>query len=164
MTARQASQQLAGSIERPLGAVVTASDAVVVIDAALDVVGDYPELENSSASIPTRSRQTRGTLVSVARELRRRTTSSAFRSRPARSPTAEQLDAVDAALQDGGRVPGEMSAGRDSSTRRPGQRREAERGRVGLAHCRRHHLAGTWVGWPDLPRPLRWRKLRRLPA
>lgn len=99
LTARQASQQLAGSVERALGAIVAASDAVVVIDAALDVVSEYPELERIFGVHPDQIRDTRGTLGSVAAELRQARSVLGVPVDHGPVPTPEQLDAVDQALR-----------------------------------------------------------------
>jgi hypothetical protein len=102
MSARQASVKLAGSVDRALGAVVAASDAVTVADAALHVLSekDYPELVELFGVHPEQVKQTRGKLNSVSDELRQ---AKGVLGGPSGSDvpllTAEQLDAVDEALR-----------------------------------------------------------------
>lgn len=99
MAARQASINLTGSIERALGAVVTASDAVVVADAALDIVNEYPELEKLFGVNPEQVRQTKSALGSVSGELRQAQSILGVPVTPdGNLPTAEQLAQVDDAL------------------------------------------------------------------
>ena len=100
MTARQASIDLAGSLERALGAVVTASDTVIVAETALDMVSADPRLSQAFGVDPDQIHQTRTALTSVAGELRQ---AKSILGVPVRAdselPSAEQLDAVDRALQ-----------------------------------------------------------------
>lgn len=164
MTARQASLQLAGSIERALGAVVTASDAVVVIDAALDVVSDYPELEKLFGVHPDQVRQTRGTLVSVAGELRKAKSILGIPIESGPIPTPEQLDAVDAAIRMAEGFRGEMSRVVQLARRRVNDAKRtadvwAWRTAVGTTAVSALGLVGQLF----LAR-FCWRKLRRLPA
>ncbi|WP_439631852.1 hypothetical protein [Gemmata sp.] len=100
MTARQASIDLAGSLERALGAVVTASDTVIVAETALDMVSADPRLSQAFGVNTDQIHQTRTALTSVAGELRQ---AKSILGVPVRTdselPSAEQLDAVDRALQ-----------------------------------------------------------------
>jgi hypothetical protein len=96
---RQASIKLAGSLERALGGVVTASDSVVVAQAALDIVTANPQLEKVFGVDEEKVTQTRSTLESVAGELRQaRSILGVPVSADGEPPTPEQLDAVDRAL------------------------------------------------------------------
>jgi PAS domain-containing protein len=70
LTARQASQQLVGSVQRAQGAVEAASEAIVIADAVLDVVNDFPELKKLFGVDQTHVERTRYALSSVAEELR----------------------------------------------------------------------------------------------
>lgn len=100
MTARQASIDLAGSLERALGAVLTASDTVVVAETALDMVSADPRLSQAFGVRPDQLDQTRTALTSVAGELRKAKTILGVPVSPTGElPSAEQLDAVDRALQ-----------------------------------------------------------------
>jgi hypothetical protein len=92
--ARSASQRLAGSVDQAHGAVVTASDAVVVAKAALEVF-DQPESSELNRLLGFQSSQvdaTRTTLGNAARELEKAKTVLGG------EPTPEQLNAVDNAL------------------------------------------------------------------
>ncbi|MBA4189744.1 MAG: hypothetical protein C0467_17295 [Planctomycetaceae bacterium] len=100
MAARQASINLTGSLERTLGAVVTASDTVVVAEAALDIVTANPQLEKVFGINPDQIQQTRVTLGAVAGELRQAQSILGIPISPnGELPTAEQLEAVDTALR-----------------------------------------------------------------
>jgi hydrogenase maturation protease len=70
MTARKASQDLAGSVERAHGAMVTASDAVVVADAALELFNEHPELKRLFGVEPTQVDATKYALWKASTELR----------------------------------------------------------------------------------------------
>ena len=97
-TAQQATQDLAGSVERAHNAVVLASEAVVVADAALDVVGGVPELKQMLGVNPEQLDATRTALGNVSSELQQ---ARNFLGVPASShwvPTSEQLYAVNSAL------------------------------------------------------------------
>jgi hydrogenase maturation protease len=97
-TAQKASQDLAGSVERAHNAVVLASEAVVVADAALDVVGGVPELKQMLGVNPEQLDATRTALGNVSSELQQ---ARNFLGVPASShwvPTSEQLYAVNSAL------------------------------------------------------------------
>lgn len=100
MTARQASINLAGSVERALGAVVTASDAVMVVNAALEIVTEYTQVEKYFGVSPDQIRQTRTALDSVSGELKQaRTVLGVPIGSNDAVPTPEQLAAVDEALR-----------------------------------------------------------------
>lgn len=100
MTARQASIDLAGSLDRALGAVLTASDTVVVAETALDMVSADPRLSQAFGVQPDQIHQTRTALTSVAGELRKAKTILGVPVSPSGDlPSAEQLEAVDRALQ-----------------------------------------------------------------
>jgi hypothetical protein len=72
VTAMQASRELLGSVERAQGAVLAASDAVVVAESALNVAsGEYhEELDRLFGLSPEHIRQSRLALVSISDELR----------------------------------------------------------------------------------------------
>jgi len=99
LTARQASINLTGSLERTLGAIAAASDSVVVAQAALDIVSANPQLEKVFGFDLSQIQHTRTTLGSVSGELRQaKTILGVPVSAPGELPSAEQLDAVDNAL------------------------------------------------------------------
>jgi hydrogenase maturation protease len=97
MTAIRASHDLIGSVERAQGAVIAASDAVKVADAALNVASDTPELNSIFGVSPEQLNMTRSSLLSVADELRSARGVLSI-SPEASQLTAEQLDAVEGAL------------------------------------------------------------------
>ncbi len=95
----RASQQLAGSVERAQGAVVAASDAVVVADMALNIIGGSPELKQLIGVDPAQMHATRTALGSVASELRQaRSVLGGSIGSSEMIPTSDQLNAVDDAL------------------------------------------------------------------
>jgi hypothetical protein len=97
VTAIKASQDLVGSVERAQGAVVAATDAVVVADVTLTVASGYPELKQFIGVSPEQLNMTRSALASVAEELRN--ARGILGCCPeANQLTAEQLNTVDAAL------------------------------------------------------------------
>jgi hypothetical protein len=99
-TAQKASQDLAGSVERAHSAIVAASEAVVVADAALDVVGGVPELKQLFGVKPEQLDATRTALGNVSSELLQARGVLGFPlAGPDASPTNEQLYAVDNALR-----------------------------------------------------------------
>jgi hypothetical protein len=99
MTAESASQQLAGSVEHAHNAVVLASEAVVVADAALDVVGGVPELKKMLGVKPAQLDATRTALGNVSSELQRARDVLGIEGVASELvPTSEQLHAVDDAL------------------------------------------------------------------
>lgn len=99
MTAENASQQLAGSVEHAHNAVVLASEAVVVADAALDVVGGVPELKKMLGVKPGQLDATRTALGKVSNELQKARDVLGIQGAGSQaSPTNEQLYAVDDAL------------------------------------------------------------------
>lgn len=90
--AQSASQRLAGSVDQAHGAVLTASDAVVVADAALQVFDENLELKKLFGVQPSQVDATKTTLGNAARELEKAKTVLGG------TPTPEQLNAVDTAL------------------------------------------------------------------
>jgi hypothetical protein len=90
--ARTASQRLAGSVDRAQGAVATASDAVVVAEAALQVFSDSSELKDLLGVQPGQLVATQSTIDKARSELRQARTALGG------DPTHEQLNAVDNAL------------------------------------------------------------------
>lgn len=102
IAAIRASQDLVGSVERAQGAVLAASDAVVVVNAALNVAGNYPELSQLFGFTPEQIGATQSTLGSVADELQH--AKGILSISPELSQlTPEQLYAIDDTL---GRVKG----------------------------------------------------------
>jgi hypothetical protein len=99
LTARQATQQLAGSVDRVHGAVVTATDAVVVAKAALKVVGNSTELEQLLGVDTQQVDATREALMQASDELRRaRSVLGITIGDGSDGLSADQLNAVDRAL------------------------------------------------------------------
>jgi PAS domain-containing protein len=99
MAARQATQQLVGSVNQVHGAVVTASDAVVVANAALDVVGGNEQLEKLLGLNQEQMASTRNALQQATSELgRARSVLGVTINGAADSISADQLNAVDNAL------------------------------------------------------------------
>jgi len=92
--AQSASQRLAGSVDQAHGAVVTASDAVVVADAALQVFDENSELKRLFGVQSSQVDATKTTLGNAARELQK------AKSVLGGTPTPEQLNAVDNALNE----------------------------------------------------------------
>lgn len=70
MAARQASEKLAGSVERANAAVVTASDAAVVAETALELFGKEDEWKNWLGVKPEQLTQTRTSLDTASGELK----------------------------------------------------------------------------------------------
>jgi hypothetical protein len=97
VTAIKASQDLVGSVERAQGAVLAASDAVVVARATLEVTGGYPEVNKFIGVSPEQLTTTRSALESVANDLHN--ARGILSCCPETNQlTTEQLNAVDAAL------------------------------------------------------------------
>jgi hypothetical protein len=94
--AQSASARLAGSVDQAQGAVVTASDAVVVAEAALKVFDkvfdENPDLNRLLGVQPSQVDATKSTLYKASSELRH------AQSALGGTPTTEQLNAVDIAL------------------------------------------------------------------
>jgi len=110
LSARQTSINLAGSLERALGAVTTASDTVVVVNAALQLAQGNEQFEKMFGINPDQIAQTRTALGSVAGELRdARSILGVPVSSSGELATTEQLDAVDNALRLAGRFQAEMA-------------------------------------------------------
>ncbi|MBM3980895.1 MAG: hypothetical protein FJ304_11530 [Planctomycetes bacterium] len=101
LSARRASENLAGSVERANAAVLTASDAAVVAEAALELFGDdaqFPELKTWLGVKPDQLQQTRTDLGSASRELKNVRTMLGIPVAMGERPSAEQLMTVEAAL------------------------------------------------------------------
>jgi hypothetical protein len=99
LTARKASEDLAGSVERANAAVVTAADAAVVAEAALELFGSdeqMPELKGWLGVKPEQLAQTRQDLDAAGRELKN--VRALLGVSPDAVPTAEQLMTVGSAL------------------------------------------------------------------
>jgi hydrogenase maturation protease len=101
--AQSASKRLAGSVDRAHGAVVTASDAVVVAEAALRVFNKSEELQQLFGIQPSQFDATKTTLDKASSELRQ------AQSALGGPPTPEQLNAVDNALDQAEGFTNEMS-------------------------------------------------------
>jgi len=99
MFARKASTELAGSVERAHGAVVTASDAVKVAEAALDVFNSDPRLKEFFGVQPDQVDATKLTLDKATTELRQVKSVLGVPVGSADQLTTEQLNAVDGALK-----------------------------------------------------------------
>lgn len=97
-TALQASRNLAGSVERANAAVITASDAVVVGEAALELFGADEQLKGWLGVKPEQLAQTRTDLGAASRELKGVRTLLGVPVIPAERPTEEQLVTVESAL------------------------------------------------------------------
>jgi hydrogenase maturation protease len=98
ITAQQASRELLGSVERAQGAVLAASDAVVVAQSALNVAaqGDYSEeLDRLFGLSPEHLKQSRSALVSISSEL---SNAQGIIGVAPENLTASQLNAANAAL------------------------------------------------------------------
>lgn len=97
MAARQASEKLAGSVERANAAVITASDAAVVAEAALQLFGQEEEWKGWLGVKPEQLTQTRTTLDSASSELKQ---VRVLLGVPVEvgGPTEEQLVTVESAL------------------------------------------------------------------
>lgn len=98
LSAQQASQQLAGSVDRAGAAVVTASDAVVVANTALELFGEDEQLQGWFGVKPEQLDQTRTDLGAATRELKKARTVLGIPVAPGDAPTPEQLNAVETAL------------------------------------------------------------------
>ncbi len=96
--ARKASQELAGSVERAHGAVVTASDAVTVAKTALEVFNTSSELQELFGVRPEQLDATKSTLGKASTDLRQVKTVLGMPVGTGDSLTVEQLNAVDGAL------------------------------------------------------------------
>jgi hydrogenase maturation protease len=98
LTARQASQDLAGSVEQAQTAVVTASDAMVVAQAALEMFGAEEQYSQLAGVSPEQVAQTRADLERATRELNRAKTVLGIFPISNGEPTPEQLRMVESAL------------------------------------------------------------------
>jgi hypothetical protein len=99
MFARRASTELAGSVERAHGAVVTASDAVKVAQAALEVFHDDENLRQFFGVRPDQLTATQSALGNVSGELRQAKSVLGVPVGAGDPLTTEQLNAVDGALK-----------------------------------------------------------------
>lgn len=98
LAARQASLQLAGSVQRAQGAVEAASDAVTIADAVLDVVDEFPELKQLFGVEQAHLDRTRYALGQIAEDIRRaRTMLGIPIDRSIFTP--EELNMIDTALR-----------------------------------------------------------------
>jgi hypothetical protein len=110
LTARKASQNLAGSVDRANVAVATASDASVVAVAALQVFGDeeqFPELKAWLGVRPDQLAQTKDQLGRASTELNQVRTVLGVPLDG--GPTAEQLAVVESALARARELTNQMS-------------------------------------------------------
>lgn len=96
--ARHASQELAGSVDRANAAVVTASDAVVVANTALELFDKDARLQNWFRVRPEQLAQTRIDLSAATRDLNRARTVLGIPIAPGGTPTADQLNGIEAGL------------------------------------------------------------------
>jgi hypothetical protein len=99
LTARRASENLAGSVDRANVAITTASDAAVVAEAALRVFGDDEHLKALKDWLgvkPEQLSQTRTGLTTAGRELQQVQTLLGVPT--GGGPTQEQLEMVESAL------------------------------------------------------------------
>lgn len=96
--ARKASQELAGSVERAHGAVVTASDAVTVAKTALEVFNTNSELQELFGVRPEQLDATKLTLGKASTDLRQVKTVLGMPIGAGDGLTTEQLNAVNDAL------------------------------------------------------------------
>lgn len=92
--ARQASQDLAGSVDRANAAVATASDAAVVASTALELFDRDPELQSWFRVRPDQVAQTRTDLSAATRDLKKARTVLGFQI----PPTADQLNTIEDGL------------------------------------------------------------------
>jgi hypothetical protein len=105
LSARRASQNLAGSVERANAAVVTASDAAVVAEAALNLFGEEDQMRDLKAWLgvkPEQLSQTRSDLGNATRELKGVRTILGVPVDGDSELTAEQLVTVESALNQAG--------------------------------------------------------------
>jgi hypothetical protein len=99
LTAMQASENLAGSVERAQTAVVTASDAMVVANAALETFGSDEQYGHLVGVSPEQVAQTRAGLENATRELKQaKTVLGVIPINNGEQPTPEQLRTVESAL------------------------------------------------------------------
>jgi hypothetical protein len=98
LAARQASEKLAGSVERANAAVVTASDAAVVAETALELFGKEDEWKDWLGVKPEQLTQTRTTLDSASNELKQVRVLLGIPVAGG-TPTEEQLVTVESALR-----------------------------------------------------------------
>ncbi len=164
LSAQQASQRLAGSVDRASAAVVTASDAVVVANTALELFDRDEELQGWFGVKPEQLDQTRTDLGSATRELKVARTVLGIPVAPGATPTPEQLNAVESALTQASGLTDQM-AGVVATTRA----RVAETKRRVDVWVRRAALGITLLGalaatGQFFAVRFCWRVLRRKPA
>lgn len=99
LSARQASQQLAGSVERASAAVVAASDTVEVARTALKLFDEDEQLKSWFPVHPGQLAQTQTDLGAASRELKNVKTILGVPVSEGGAPTDEQLVTVEAALK-----------------------------------------------------------------
>jgi hydrogenase maturation protease len=97
IVARQASEKLAGSVQRANAAVVTASDAAVVAEAALQLFGEQKEWKDWFGIKPEQLAQTQTQLMSASGELKQVRTLLGIPVAGG-APSAEALMTVETAL------------------------------------------------------------------
>jgi hydrogenase maturation protease len=165
LTAQKASQDLAGSVERAHSAIVAASEAVVVADAALDVVGGFPELKQLFGVKPEQLEATRTALGNVSSELLQARGVLGFPTASSdTSPTNEQLHAVDDALRQARGFTDEVDKVVETTRTRVNETKQnvdlwAWRGAVGTSA-----VAGLGVIGQFFMAHFFWRLLRRQPV
>ncbi len=108
--AQQASQELAGSVDRANVAVITASDAVVVANTALELFDKDEELQRRFGVNPEHLAQTRTDLGAATRDLKKARAVLGIPVAPGATPTPEQLNAVESALTQARGFTDQMSA------------------------------------------------------
>lgn len=118
MTAEKTSQDLAGSVDRAHNAVLLASEAIVVADAALSVVDANQELKKILGVRPEQLDATHTALGRVSSELQQARDVLGIPISPNGEPTNEQLQAVDDALRQGEAFIDEVSGVVDNTRER----------------------------------------------
>jgi|GEM_PF-6033340 len=98
ISARQESNNLAGSLQRANAAIITASDAVEIAKTAVHLFGEDEELKEWLGVKPEQLVQTRTSLGMASQELQRVRTVLGLPIAEAGQPTNEQLMAMKAAL------------------------------------------------------------------
>lgn len=164
LTARKASQDLAGSVDRAHGAIVIASEAVVVADAALDVVGGDQELKRIFGLNPEQLDATRSALGKVSSDLLQAKDVLGPPTHFNGGPTPEQLYAVDNAIHQARVFTDEVSKVIESTRARVNETRQkvetwALRGAVGMTVIAVFGVVGQFFMGRYF-----WRLLRRDPA
>jgi hydrogenase maturation protease len=163
MIARKATQDLAGSVERAHGAVTTASDAVVVAQAALEVFNNNEPLQQFFGVNSQQMEATTRTLGNVTNDLRQARTvlGVPFGNN---TLTQEQLNAVDNALSQASGFTDEMAnVVTAARTRVNDAKTTADKWAVRIAVATSVLCALAAVGQVFFAR-FCWRTFRRLPA